>query len=322
MLRTYDPDIFEVFVDDAEGATERVVTAEEIAAVDARIKAAVSGGGTYADALARHDDESGVPVDPLLRKQTEGPMKDDAGQMVDKVLKHFDDALKMHCDAINKRMDAIEAEYKKDRAGRKKDSHFDEGEEGEESERERELGREKRDGDLTLKHEGRDKDEDEPSGTPVEKEKAREVAAHADNEPADGQTCALFRVAFDDAMSGLGMQTPKVMAGESFRAYRLRVLNSVKRHSPGFAKVDLRDIRGPAMEAITKQILADTVKAAERGPDDVPPGQLREIIKIDPTTGRRMSLFYGPNTFIMSMKRPARHIKSFWPHGASTTAAS
>jgi hypothetical protein len=78
--------------------------------------------------------------------------------MVDKVLRHFDEALRMHADALTKRMDAIEAKFK-----RRKDSHFDEGEEREEREEGEDKDvrldkRRKDDGDLTLRHEGRERD--------------------------------------------------------------------------------------------------------------------------------------------------------------------
>jgi hypothetical protein len=309
MLREYGEE-FEVFVDDDEvaGTPERVVTAAEISKVDQRIRDAVNGT-VRADGFAVNNEID----DGSRRRRTDA----DSGELVDKVLRHFDDALRMHCDAINKRMDALEEKYTK-RADKRHDGHFDEGEEGEEGEHKRE----KDDGDLTLKHEGRDKDEDEPAEDLVDKTKARQVMAssHADSAPADGDACAQFRVAADDAMSGLGTQTPRPLAGETYRAYRVRVLRSLKRHSPGFAKVDLSDFRGPALDAVCNQILSDARKAGERGPDDVPEGQLREVIKIDPTTGRRMSLFYGPSTFIKMMKRPARHVKSFWPAAGARIA--
>jgi hypothetical protein len=316
MLCTYDPEIFEVFVDDAEDATERVVTAADIAAVDAQIKAAGSGGA-YADALARHDDETGTPTDPLLRKQTEGTMKDDAGQMVDRVLKHFDDALRMHCDAINKRMDAMEAEYRKDRGKRGKDSHFDEGEETEE-ERELARKREKGDGDLHLRHEG--KDEDEPVEERTEKEKAREVVAHADAESVS-DAIAMWRSRVDGLIGGLGQETPKSLSGEGVRPYQERVLRSLRKHSERFKNVTLSQLPAPAFAAVMDQILADAAEAAKRGPA-VDGDQIIELKRRD-NTGRMISTFHSNGrTFIRDMKRPARFVKTFFPHGGSVTAAS
>jgi hypothetical protein len=207
MIGTYPESEFDVFVDDAEeGATERVVTAEDIAAVDARIKAAVSGGA-YADGLARHDDETGTPTDPYLRKQTtEGNVNKgdaDAGQLVDKVLQHFDAALKMHADALTRRMDDLEEKMK--RADKRRDGHFDEGEEGERK---------------------REKDE-EPPEDGTEKEKAREVVAssHADSE-SESDALAMWRSRVDPMIGGLCQETPKSLSGESLRAYQERVLRT------------------------------------------------------------------------------------------------
>jgi hypothetical protein len=298
MLREYDPNIFEIFVDDdeAEGTSERVVTAADISKVDQRIRDAVNGT-VRADGFAANNE-----IDYGSRRKRPDVRADaDSGELVDKVLRHFDDALKMHADALTRRMDAIEEKMKRADKRRKDD----ESEGGEEGERKRE----------------KDGGDEEPDKDELDKERAREVvsSSHADSAPADGDACAQFRVAADDAMSGLGTQTPRPLAGETYRAYRVRVLRSLKRHSPGFAKVDLSDFRGPALDAVSNQILADARVAGERGPDDVPEGQLREVVKVDPA-GRRVSFFYGKNTFIKAMKRPARHVRSFFPHG--NTAAS
>jgi hypothetical protein len=320
MIGNYPESEFVVYVDDDEtDAPARVISAAEIAAMDRRIKAAVTGG-TFADALARHDDES----DPHLRKQTEGTVtdkrQDESGQMVDKILKHFDDALKMHADALNKRMDSMEEQYRKDRAKRKADGHFD-GEEGEETEEERELARkrEKGDGDLHLRHEG--KDENEPVEEREQKEKAREVVASTHADSADSAINAQWRVRMDEVLGGLGTETPKVLAGESTRPYRQRVMRGLRKYSPKFKEVDLGTLNAAAFDAVSEAIMVDVAEAARRGPD-VPEGAgIVEVKRRDPTTNRVISTFYGKNTFIKEMKRPARYIKTFYPHGGSTTAA-
>jgi hypothetical protein len=309
MIGHYSPEEYVVFIDDDEAvAPARIVTRGEIAAMDARIRAAVTGG-SFGDALVSYDDEN----DPHLHKQTEGRPMADAGQLVDKVLKHFDDALKLHCDSLNKRMDSLESRFKRRRG--------DENGEGLEEREEGELERErKEDGDLTLKHEG--KDEDEPPEEKLEKEQARKVAydSKADAESASGAANAQWRVQMDEVLSGLGQETPKVLAGESTRSYQQRILKSLRKYSPKFREVDLGGLNAVAFKAISEAIMADVAEAAKRGPDVPEEAGIVEVKKRDPTTGRLFSTFYGKRTFIHAMKRPAQHVRSFWPHGGSTAA--
>jgi hypothetical protein len=126
----------------------------------------------------------------------------------------------------------------------------------------------------------------------------------------------------DEALSGLGQETPKVLAGEGTRAYQQRVIKNLRKYSPKFREVDLGALNAVAFKAVSEAIMADVAEAARRGPD-VPEGAgLVEVKKRDPATGRVVSNFYGAHTFIYDLKRPARHVRSFWPHGGSTTAAS
>jgi hypothetical protein len=140
MIGHYPPEEFVVYVDSTEAEeAPRIVTAAEISAIDARIKAAVTGG-TFADGFARNDEID----DGSRRRRDVRADGEDSGQLVDKVLRHFDEALRMHADALTKRMDAIEAKFKK-----RKDGHFDEereeGEEGEDKDREVRLDKRRKD---------------------------------------------------------------------------------------------------------------------------------------------------------------------------------
>jgi len=55
------------------------------------------------------------------------------------------------------------------------------------------------------------------------------------------------------------------------------------------------------------RIYADAMSAANH-PTDLPVGQLREVNRVDPGTGRRMTVFFGKNTFIAGLNRPARKV--------------
>jgi hypothetical protein len=108
MIGTYPEDTYVVYVDDDEAdAPARVITAAEIASIDRRIKAAVTGG-TFGDAFAPNNE-----VDDGSRRRRDVRADADSGELVDKVLKHFDDAMKAFTTGINKRMDDLEQRYEK-----------------------------------------------------------------------------------------------------------------------------------------------------------------------------------------------------------------
>jgi len=51
-------------------------------------------------------------------------------------------------------------------------------------------------------------------------------------------------------------------------------------------------------------------KAVARN-DTVPPGEMREIVRVDPVTGFKEVRFYGQESFVKAMNREGRRVKSF-----------
>jgi hypothetical protein len=67
------------------------------------------------------------------------------------------------------------------------------------------------------------------------------------------------------------------------------------------------------------QILSDAAEAGKRGP--VVDGDVIVERKFRDPTGRMISTFHSNGrTFIRDMKRPARWVKTFWPHGGPAAA--
>ncbi len=111
----------------------------------------------------------------------------------------------------------------------------------------------------------------------------------------------------DGAYISLGSRAPAPMQGENLLAYRTRLARGLQKHSPDWKGVDLVKLPPEALAVAEHKIYADADIAA-RNPDDVELGTLREINKVDPSTGQRMTTFVGRGTFIGGMKRPSRRL--------------
>jgi len=98
---------------------------------------------------------------------------------------------------------------------------------------------------------------------------------------ADYNALADAQARADGVYLAFGKSAPHPMRGETPLAYRVRLLNGVKEHSPGFKgvaldKVALADVK--ALDSIEPQIYADA-EAVARSPAAVAEGELRCITK-------------------------------------------
>jgi hypothetical protein len=128
-------------------------------------------------------------------------------------------------------------------------------------------------------------------------------------ERADASAKAGVQARADAVAMALGSRAEAPMMSETLADYRRRLARGFQRFSKsGFDKVDLAELVGTsAFDAVEDKIYADALHAARYEPE-ITPGVLREIVKVDPQTGQRMSTFVGDHTFISHMKRPARRV--------------
>jgi 8-oxo-dGTP pyrophosphatase MutT (NUDIX family) len=144
------------------------------------------------------------------------------------------------------------------------------------------------------------------------KEKAdAEVAAKLAADAAeDGDEAAMAdaQSKCDSVAQAFGKRAPAPLRGEKVMAYRKRLLGAYKVHSADYKDIDVGIINDAAMLAVVeKRVFADAMQAAMH-PVDVPVGQLREITRVDPDTGVRITSFFGQGTFIGAMKRPSLRV--------------
>ena len=175
------------------------------------------------------------------------------------------------------------------------------------------------------------KDAAEKEESMKKEEEAKADAARADAQGAAGELAALRRemaalkelvrplpetdrAAFADEQAradsvyrALGSEAPGPMGGEKLAAYQIRLARGLQKHSKQWTGIELHKLE-PAAFAIAAQQIRNDAEVYARAPDDIEPGQLREINSVDRTTGQRMTTFVGKGTFIGQMKRPSRRV--------------
>ena len=146
----------------------------------------------------------------------------------------------------------------------------------------------------------------------AEKEERKELKAKIDAlekelpksmKEADAEEMADAQAKADSIFQAFGDSAPIPMRNETVPAYRRRVANKLKAHSPGAKDANLMAIHDEvAFSVIEKQIYADALTAAN-SPAVLPPGQLRMrtrnehghvINTFDGTPSAWMDGFAGP----------------------------
>jgi hypothetical protein len=114
----------------------------------------------------------------------------------------------------------------------------------------------------------------------------------------------------DAVFMGFGKAAPRPLEGESLLNYRKRLATHLKPHSQVWKAVKFSQLPDEAFSIAEGQVYADAAVAAST-PTDLGDGELREVARSDPRTGMRTNVFYGKESFVKSMGRPARRVSSF-----------
>lgn len=114
----------------------------------------------------------------------------------------------------------------------------------------------------------------------------------------------------DAVFSGFGLRAPRPLDGEALADYRRRLATKLKPHSAMWKNVKFSQLNDDAFAIAETQVYTDAASAAAN-PVDLDAGELREVTKIDPSTGVRSIVFYGKESFVKGMGRPGRRVASF-----------
>jgi 8-oxo-dGTP pyrophosphatase MutT (NUDIX family) len=109
----------------------------------------------------------------------------------------------------------------------------------------------------------------------------------------------------DSVFRAFGDPAPYAVRGETVPAYRRRLAAKLQVHSKAWKDVKLDAMGDDALPIAETQIYADAMAVA-LNPPDLPAGQLRQITKVDQSTGLRINEFVGSESFIAGMKAPSR----------------
>jgi chemotaxis protein histidine kinase CheA len=233
---------------------------------------------------------------------------DAEGVTLDKILKA--------CDALNSRMDAWDDKEKKADAARK--DAFEK-EEKEEKERDDKA---KKDAEAAAKEESdpekiaadkakKDADEKEEKEKLERDDKAKkDAAARADAAvdiaarikaleaslpkhmtDADYAVMSETQARADKVYQIFSQRATRYMDGETALAYRVRLLNPLKIHSPQWKDVELKDLPEKALAIAETQVYYDADQFG-RHPKSAVEGTLREYVTTD-ETGRKITNFAG-----------------------------
>lgn len=114
----------------------------------------------------------------------------------------------------------------------------------------------------------------------------------------------------DSVFQGFGKQAPRPLEGETLINYRKRLATHLKPHSATWKSVKFSQLPEEAFGIAEAQVYSDAAIAAA-SPSDLDEGELREVSRTDPRTGMKTNVFYGKNSFVKAMGRPARRVASF-----------
>lgn len=244
----------------------------------------------------------------------------DAGEKLDKFLTKIDAKL----DSVCARMDSFEKKDK-DRADAdmkaKADSDAKAKADAEEEEKKKSdpervaADKAKKDADEKAEKEAKEKADAEAA----EKAKADSVAQRiADVEKrmpmqltdADYRAMADRQARADGVFHKFGQAAPRPLNGEDELTYRRRLATTLKVHSQDWKGVDLSAIADSTAFKIAEDRIYADADVAAMNPIDLSPRELREITRVDSTTGQRMTTFVGApgSTFIGLLKRPSRRV--------------
>ena len=133
-----------------------------------------------------------------------------------------------------------------------------------------------------------------------------------------------YQARADAVFAEWGTRAKQRVEGEDPEDYRRDLCVQAKRmlpYSDDKPAPDLpsfRELRGlklwsldrNAFEATEPMIYDACAKAVARN-DTVPPGEMREITRIDPKNGHKETRFYGQRSFVVDLGRPGRRVTSF-----------
>jgi hypothetical protein len=123
----------------------------------------------------------------------------------------------------------------------------------------------------------------------------------------------VYQARADSVFQEWGFRAPAPVIGQDPEDYRRDLAVKAKEQLPyghELRKIKLWKLPKDTFEVFEPQVYAACREAASR-PDSVPPGEMREVVRINPQNGHKEIHFLGRESFVREMGRPGRRVVSF-----------
>jgi hypothetical protein len=123
----------------------------------------------------------------------------------------------------------------------------------------------------------------------------------------------VYQARADSVFQEWGFRAPAPVIGQDPEDYRRDLAVMAKRqlpHGHELRKMKLWRLPRDVFETYEPQVYNACREAASR-PDSVPPGETREIVKVNPQNGHKEVHFLGRESFVKDFTRPGRKVVSF-----------
>lgn len=127
-----------------------------------------------------------------------------------------------------------------------------------------------------------------------------------------------WREFFDQQLFAIGVRAPMPSLNQSSNDYAREVCRSLKRRylprNHEFARINFRGLEADALQRLAPQLI-EHVKVEAVNPENLPPGEIRAVERLDPHTGQvRFRDWVGQKSFVADPAygfRPGRRVTSF-----------
>jgi hypothetical protein len=123
----------------------------------------------------------------------------------------------------------------------------------------------------------------------------------------------VYQARADSIFQEWGFRAPQPTLGQDPEDYRRDLAVMAKKQLPcghELRKVKLWKLPKDVFETFEPQVYSACAEAAKR-PDSVTPGEIREVVRINPQNGHKEIHFLGNESFVRKMGREGRRVVSF-----------
>jgi hypothetical protein len=126
------------------------------------------------------------------------------------------------------------------------------------------------------------------------------------------RSARLYQERFDNGLREIGVRAPEPVLGQVPNDYRREVLRAIKKNhlqNHELYKLNMRGLPDEVLDNFEPMVI-NAAKSELCNNDNVPPGELRKVDKINSFGRLCETNFYG-ESFVKQMNRPGRRVVSF-----------